>query len=90
MATETTQKATVGKSYRVAIQTKYHGDTGRISAWHGDSKKIYVAWNGEQDVADNHAKAIQAYLDHMNWDGQWQIGSIPNGTGYVAVWVGNQ
>lgn len=87
MTTET-QKATVEKSYRVTIQTRYHADTGRISARHLDNKKVYVAWKSDLEPVDNHARAIQAYLDHMEWGGKWIIGASADQRGYVAVWAG--
>jgi hypothetical protein len=90
----TIQQATVGKSYRVAIQTKYLSPTNyrgsRLKVWHGDSKALTLSWDYSLDTADNHAEAVQAYLAHMGWDGQWIIGALPNGTGYVAVWGGHQ
>lgn len=88
----TEQTPTVEKSYRVAIQTKFHPDTRRISVWSysNDRKKLYVSWNDALDTADNHALAVQTYVDYMEWSGSWIIGTTPDNTGYVAVWGGNE
>ena len=82
--------ATVEKSYRCAIQTRYNPNSGTISVWHygHTGRKPQVAWQGCLDVADNHAHAVEFYLARMEWTGRWIIGSSPDQTGYVAVWGG--
>lgn len=88
----TIQQATVGKSYRVIIRAKYLPPTNhrgsRITVTHGSGTRLIVQWDYSLDLADNYAQAIQKYLDKMGWDGHWIIGHA--GTGYVAVWAGNQ
>lgn len=90
--TETTQP-TVGKSYRVAIHTRYIAPTThrgtRVKVWHGDSKALYIDWAHELNPEDNHAKAVQAYLDKMEWVGHWVLGALADSSGYVAVWTGD-
>ncbi len=90
--TTTETGATVDKTYRVAIQTKFHPDTRRISVWSysNDRKKLYVSWNDALDTGDNHALAVETYANYMEWGGKWSIGSMPDNTGYVAVWAGNE
>ena len=87
MAT-TTDKATVDKTYRVTIQTKFMPNSKTIKVWHYGGK-MTATWTDELDVVDNHANAIQLYLDKMEWDGRWVIGASADGCGYVAVWAGN-
>lgn len=89
MATETTQQATVRKSHRVTIQTKFMANSRTIKVWHY-AGKMTAPWTDELDPVDNHLNAIQLYLDKMEWDGQWVIGASTDGYGYVAVWAGNQ
>lgn len=87
MTTNTTTRGTVRLSYRVAIRAKFHGNTRRISVTHGSgAPRLYFGWNDALDTAENYAYVIQAYLNHMEWDGQWVIGSDTDG--YYAVWAG--
>jgi hypothetical protein len=88
--TTTETGATVEKSYRCAIQTKFHPNTRSISVWSyaHEGKRVRLSWNDALDVADNHAGAVRAYLDRMEWSGRWVIGASPCQTGYVAVWGG--
>lgn len=87
----TTQRATVRNSGRVVIRTKFHGPTNyrgsRISVTHGQGgKRLFVGWDHSLDVPENHDNAVQAYLDHMGWDGEWVTGA--DDSGYYAVQVG--
>ncbi len=82
-----TKQQQVALSHYVAIVTKYLPPTNhrgsRIKVWHSDAKSLTVSWDYELDVAENHAQAVQTYLDHMEWKGTWTVGAID--TGYVAV-----
>jgi len=88
--TTTETGATVEKSYRCAIQTKFYPNTRTVAVWaYADNgKRLRFAWNDALDTADNHALAVQHYLDRMEWTGKWIIGATPCQTGYVAVWGG--
>jgi hypothetical protein len=83
----TTDKATVRKSYRVTIQTKFMSGSRTIKVWHYGGK-MNAPWTDELDPVDNHLNAIQLYLDKMEWGGNWVIGASVDGYGYVAVCEG--
>jgi hypothetical protein len=92
MTTEQLEAVTVTESGRVAIMSTFHGVTNThgnrmtVRRANGGGKRITVSWNYDIDTMANHARAIQQYLELMNWGGQWRIGSTL--TGAVAVWVG--
>lgn len=70
------------------MESKYlpNSRTIKVKANGGHSKTY--GWNDRLDVAENHALAIEQFLDFMEWSGTYSIGSNVAGTGYVAVWVG--
>jgi hypothetical protein len=90
--TETLEIVNVTESGRVAIVSTFHGVTNTngnrmtVRRANGGGRRITVSWNYDVDTMTNHARAIQTFLELMNWGGQWRIGSTV--TGAVAVWVG--
>lgn len=71
-----------------SVETRFLPNTRRIKViGSGGYSKTY-GWNDAYDVAENHALAIQNYLDFMDWHGTYTIGSSVSGRGYVAVKVG--
>lgn len=87
--TTQTKVATVTQSYRQTVQSKYLPDSGRVKVTASGGFGKYYNWNASLDTAENHANAIESFLNFMEWEGHWQIGSTTSGTGYVAVWVGH-
>lgn len=85
---ETSSTGRVIRSYRQTVESKYlpNSRTIKVKANGGHSKTY--GWNDRYDVAENHALAIEQFLDFMEWAGTYSIGSNVAGTGYVAVWVG--
>jgi hypothetical protein len=88
-----TQTPAVALSHRVAIKTKYLPVTNhrgsRIKVGRMDARKgetLTVDWDYSLDTPDNHARAVEQYLAHMEWDGTYIIGAGVDG--YVAVWTG--
>lgn len=87
MPTET-KLTRVTLSYHQSVETRFLPNTRRIKVVaSGGVTKSYV-WNDAYDVAENHARAIQQFLDFMEWGGTYTIGSSVSGRGYVAVKVG--
>jgi hypothetical protein len=84
---------TVQQSHRVCVRTKFlppteGGKGSRIKATHGKgSNSLTISWDYELDTAENHAQAIHAYIEMMEWGGTWAIGADEQHGGYVAVWV---
>lgn len=88
MATTETQVARVTRSYRQSVESKFLPNSRRIKVTaSGGLSKMY-GWNDCREVAENHALAIEQFLNAMEWSGTYTIGSNVSGTGYVAVWVG--
>ena len=81
---------TVTKSGMVAIISTYSQPWNGITVRRADGggKRITVKWDHSLDVMDNHALAIQEYLELMNWGGRWAIGATK--TGAVATWAGRE
>lgn len=85
---ETTSTGRVIRSYRQTVESKYLPNSRTIKVkCNGGYSKTY-GWNDCLEVAENHALAIEKFLDFMEWSGTYSIGSNVAGTGYVAVWVG--
>lgn len=86
MATQQLTRVTL--SGHQSIETRYLPNTRRIKViGSGGYSKVY-GWNDALEVAENHALAIQHFLDAMEWGGTYTIGSSVSGRGYVAVKVG--
>lgn len=83
-----TEVATVTRSHRQTVQSTYLVASGRIkvTACGGCSK--FYPYKATLEPAENHAKAIEQFLNLMEWEGVWSIGSTK--TGYVAVWTGQK
>lgn len=79
---------------RVAIQTKYLGPTNsrgsRIKAERADGgESVTVPYDYALSTSDNHAAAIQALVDKLDWaDVTWVMGATQKG--YVAVGIYNK
>lgn len=74
-------------SYHQSVETRFLPNTRRIKVIaSGGFSKTY-GWNDGLDVAENHARAIEQFLDVMDWAGTYTIGSSVSGRGYVAVKV---
>ena len=93
MSIETNQVTiSVTETGRVAVISTYHGPTNhngsRITVRRADGggKRITVSWDYSLDGMKNHAKAITAYLEMMQWEGSWIVGATA--TGAVATWNG--
>ena len=75
------------ETHRQAILTRYHGPTNyrgtRISADYAGGR-IYVSYEYELDISENHANAARTLIDKLGWDGEWVGGTIPSGD---MVWV---
>ena len=84
---------TVAPSGMVAVISTYHGPTnnkGRMITVHrADGHGVgwgRTKWNYSLTIMENHALAIQEYLEMYNWGGRWAVGSTK--TGAVAPWAG--
>jgi len=78
------QVATVTLSYRQTVKSKKL-ESGRIKVTSNGGFSKHYAYDYSLDTAKNHARAIEQYLNLMEWEGVWAIGATK--TGYVAVWV---
>ena len=74
-------------SYHQSIETRYFPNTRRIKVIASGGYSRTYGWNDALDIAENHALAIQQFLDLMEWEGTYTIGSSVSGRGYVAVKV---
>lgn len=90
---KTTDQAVTSLSHRVAVHSKFLPVTNhrgaRIKVTRGDvpnGTSVIVSWDYALDVAENHQKAIQEFLNKMEWGGHWVIGGGTNG--YTAVRMG--
>ena len=88
MATQS-KVATVTQSHRQTVQSKYYPNSGRIKVTASGGWGKYYNYDHALEGAENHAQAIEQFLNLMEWEGHWQIGLVV-GAGYVAVWVGNE
>ena len=83
---------TVTESGRVAVISKWNGPTNhrpsRITVRRADGggKSLTVCWDYALGSIENHAEAIKAYLEMMNWGGNYTVGSTKHGA--VATWAG--
>lgn len=75
---------------RQAIITKYipHSNAlgSRVKASCA-AKAIYMPWDNELNVEENHTKAAQRLAERLGWVGHWYGGAMANGKGncYVCV-----
>lgn len=76
------------RSYRQSVESKFLPNSRRIRVISSGKIGRNYGWNDALDVAENHALAIEQFLNFMEWSGTYTIGSNVSGTGYVAVWVG--
>jgi hypothetical protein len=84
----TTKVATVTQSYRQSVESKYLPNSRRIKVRASGGEHGTYNYDDALDASENHALAIEKFLNFMNWSGTYTIGSNVSGTGYVAVWVG--
>lgn len=97
---KTDRTATVVTTGMAGVRTKYYGPGNvhgsHIVAWRADmperqdTMRVTVSWDYSLNTDENHAAAVQAYLDsHIaaghGWDGTWLLGAGDDG--YVAVHV---
>lgn len=75
-------------SYHQSVETRFLPNTGRIKVIASGGYSKTYDWYADLDVAENHALAIERFLDFMEWTGTYTIGSSVSGRGYVAVKVG--
>lgn len=83
-----TEVATVKRSHRQTVQSTYLVASGRIKVTACGGVGKYYPYIATLEPAENHAKAIEQFLNLMEWEGDWSIGSTK--TGYVAVWTGHK
>jgi hypothetical protein len=83
-----TEVATVTLSHRQTVQSTYLVASGRIKVTASGGWGKYYPYKATMEPAENHALAIQDFLNVMDWEGEWSIGSTK--TGYVAVWTGHK
>lgn len=73
---------------RQAIITKYLPYTGkrgpRVQA-KAVAKTIYVAWNHNLNVEQNHNAAAKELATRLKWDGVWYGGAMPDNKGNCYV-----
>lgn len=82
--TTTTKVATVTLSYRQTVESKKL-QSGRIKVTANGGFSKHYAYDFSLNNDKNHARAIEQFLNLMDWEGVWTIGATK--TGYVAVWV---
>lgn len=78
------------------ILTRYVGPTdkkpGRVKATSGSGKSVFISWDHELDVFENHAAAAAALVEKLEaaggggWRGRMVGGSVHNG-GYAFAIV---
>lgn len=83
--TTSTKVATVTLSHRQTVSSTYLVASGRIQVKASGGFGKYYAYKPALEPAENHAQAIEHFLNLMDWEGVWTIGATK--TGYVAVWV---
>jgi hypothetical protein len=83
-----TEVATVTLSHRQTVQSTHSVASGRIKVTASGGFGKYYPYKPALDPAENHAYAIQHFLNLMEWEGVWTIGSTK--TGYTAVWTGHK
>jgi hypothetical protein len=83
-----TEVATVTRSHRQTVQSTYLVASGRIKVTACGGFGKYYPYIATLEPAENHALAIQNFLNLMEWEGEWSIGSTKSG--YVAVWTGHK
>ena len=83
-----TEVATVTRSHRQTVESTYLVASGRIKVSASGGYGKYYPYIATLEPAENHAKAMEQFLNLMEWEGVWTIGSTK--TGYVAVWTGHK
>jgi hypothetical protein len=75
---------------RQSIVTKYHGPTShkgsRVSA-RASAGRCETTWEHSLSSYENHRDAAIKLAKRWGWSGRLVGGSLPDGTGYVFVWV---
>lgn len=78
----------VSSSHRTTLKCKYLGNSGRISvARYGekDPNRIMVAWRHELDISENYNRAVQEYLNKLEWKGHWVTSTVCDGAVAVCI-----
>jgi hypothetical protein len=83
-----TEVATVTLSHRQTVESTYLVASGRIKVTASGGFGKYYPYIATLEPAENHAKAMEQFLNLMQWEGVWSIGSTKSG--YVAVWTGHK
>jgi hypothetical protein len=83
-----TEVAKVRLSHRQTVQSTYLVASGRIKVSASGGFGKYYPYIATLEPAENHALAIKNFLNLMEWEGVWTIGSTK--TGYIAVWTGHK
>ena len=83
-----TEVAKVRLSHSQTVQSTYLVASGRIKVSASGGYGKYYPYIATLEPAENHAKAMEQFLNLMEWEGVWTIGSTK--TGYVAVWTGHK
>ncbi len=73
---------------RQAIQTRFLGPTNsrgaRVRAT-CEAGSVTVAWDHALHIGENHVAAAKALAAKLEWDGNWQGGSISDGYCFVMI-----
>lgn len=85
-----TEVATVTLSHRQTVKSVYLVASGKIKVTCNGGLTKYYPYKPALEPAENHAYAIQQFLNLMEWEGVWTIGASVDLTGYVAVWTGHK
>jgi hypothetical protein len=85
-----TEVATVTLSHRQTVASTYQVASGRIKVTCNGGTTKYYPYKATMEPAENHAHAIQQFLNLMEWEGVWTIGTSQDLRGYVAVWTGHK
>ena len=85
-----TEVATVTLSHRQTVKSLYLPNSGRIRVVCNGGMVKHYPYRPTLEPAENHAQAIQEFLNFMEWEGVGTIGASVDLTGYVAVWTGHK
>lgn len=71
-----------------AVTTKFCAPTktlgARVKAFAYGST-LWVDWNDNESVEENHNRAAAAFINEKQWGGVWVCGSSSDSTGYHYV-----
>ncbi len=68
-----------------SIETKYHGQSSRISATTSNGIRAYVNYDPSLGTFKNHCKAVLRLTDKLEWKGEMITGDTK--TGFVFVFI---